>query len=151
MKNIITLFSLLALLSCNSESSSKSDSYSSDSTESNSATEETLEKKSVAQSVEKKVEDVTSIVHKKLKSENLDNEQKEIKNQQFQESKNKEKSCSDLMDDYEKLINTIVKDKTNLDNLSKLKEWSNDIFHNTCLKDNIEYQNKYAEINKKLG
>jgi len=152
MKFFILLFLVLSLGSCTGDqqpatitspvnmSASVSDNKSS-STES---------KSSDAPPV-KKVEDVTSAVHDKIKSKSLDKEQKEIKESQFKQSKNREKSCSDLIIDYEKLIDKIASDKSNLENLEKLKSWANDIFHNTCLKDNLDYQKKYAEINKKLG
>jgi len=109
--------------------------------------------KSVVQTdnTEKKIENVTAVVEEEITSKSLDEKQKEIKKEQIEKSVNKEKNCSDLIVDYEKLIDAIAKDKTNTANLNKLRDWANDIFHNTCLKDNVEYQQKYTEINKKLG
>ena len=152
MKNIILLlFVVLCLNSCGSDSQTSAITTSdipASVTESSNNRAEILKRE---EPPAKKVEDVTSAVHDKIKSKSLDKEQKEIKQEQFKKSKNREKSCTDLILEYEQLIDKIVSDKTNLENLTKLKSWANDIFHNTCLNDNADYQKKYAEINKKLG
>lgn len=87
-----------------------------------------------------KPEEIKAVIKKaeKLEKENI------------AKSENKGKTCDEIIQELDALVDAIVKDKTNKDLMSKLAKWNTDVLHNNCRKDSA-YEAAFLKTISKLN